>query len=478
MLEFYKLSESLRVTASVLAITAVILLSAGAFYCAVRRRDDQRRLRALEALLLGVMTFHAILLVYLIAQIQLGAGDGFIARAGARGLRCVSFAAIALLAALVSRKRGAASPLFALLPALMTLPSAETVFGSLFPVNFFLALIVDIAFSAGVITAAKREIGAGLSAASVKQEIDALHTGIMFCEPSGYILLVNRGMLSLMQALAGQSLRDGNKFYRLLEKGACDKSCKRITLDENIAYRLPNGTVWLFSKTPVAANGREYIQLTACDVTERWRMTEELEARQAALLARSGELKDAIANIQAFCRDEEALRMKSRFHDVLGHRVALLLRALRENKEPDAALLNNFSLELKEDLGGGAAAEAKKRIDTLRLALLGMGVELNVAGPLPGDAELASLAADVVTEGSTNAVRHGFASRVDVSFGYAAGTFSVTVTDNGIPPKGVIREGGGLSGMRRKLNRHGGSLEITAAPRFILTANMPTGDDL
>ena len=36
----------------------------------------------------------------------------------------------------------------------------------------------------------------------------------------------------------------------------------------------------------------------------------------------------------------------------------------------------------------------------------------------------------------------------------------MTVTDNGIPPAGPIREGGGISGMRRRVRQLGGRMEL------------------
>lgn len=46
---------------------------------------------------------------------------------------------------------------------------------------------------------------------------------------------------------------------------------------------------------------------------------------------------------------EELLRGKGRVHDVLGQRISLLLRALRENKQPDEALLSAFAEGLPRD---------------------------------------------------------------------------------------------------------------------------------
>ena len=49
----------------------------------------------------------------------------------------------------------------------------------------------------------------------------------------------------------------------------------------------------------------------------------------------------------------------------------------------------------------------------------------------------------------------------------------MTVTDNGIPPAGPIREGGGIGGMRYRINRLGGTLELYIVPRFRIEIAVP-----
>ena len=49
----------------------------------------------------------------------------------------------------------------------------------------------------------------------------------------------------------------------------------------------------------------------------------------------------------------------------------------------------------------------------------------------------------------------------------------MTVTDNGLPPAGSIREGGGIGGMRRRMARLGGSMELYTSPRFRIELSVP-----
>ena len=75
----------------------------------------------------------------------------------------------------------------------------------------------------------------------------------------------------------------------------------------------------------------------------------------------------------------------------------------------------------------------------------------------------------MIRECSTNAVRHGFASRVEVNFKKERGGYLLTISNNGDLPE-VIRESGGLFDMRQRIEDNGGSLEIVTKPVFTMTA--------
>ena len=143
-----------------------------------------------------------------------------------------------------------------------------------------------------------------------------------------------------------------------------------------------------------------------------------------------------IENVQELCREEETLRIKSHFHDILGQRLALLLRNLRENREPDEQLLAAFadglSKELKET---GPVVTASDRLETLRRMMDGIGVTLHIDGSLPAKETLAWLGMDIITEAVTNSVRHGLASEIYIRMEQERDDFLLRITDNGIPPE-------------------------------------------
>ena len=51
------------------------------------------------------------------------------------------------------------------------------------------------------------------------------------------------------------------------------------------------------------------------------------------------------------------------------------------------------------------------------------------------------------------------------------------ITNNGIPPKHNIIEGGGLSSLRDKMERFGGRIELISLPEFKMTIILPAKEE-
>lgn len=78
-------------------------------------------------------------------------------------------------------------------------------------------------------------------------------------------------------------------------------------------------------------------------------------------------------------------------------------------------------------------------------------------------------------EAFTNAVRHGRATRIDILFWEFPDYLSMTVCDNGIGSKEIVK-GIGLAGMEERLVKLNGSLQATSPDEggFRLTVRIPT----
>src|SRR5699024_5897556 len=87
------------------------------------------------------------------------------------------------------------------------------------------------------------------------------------------------------------------------------------------------------------------------DVTEHWDAETFLARQNQALEQRGQELRSTIAHLQAICEAEEIARSKARVHDLLGQRISLLLRALRDDRQMDESLLLDFARSLPRPSG-------------------------------------------------------------------------------------------------------------------------------
>jgi len=323
-----------------------------------------------------------------------------------------------------------------------------------------------------------RELCTGISALSIKNAIDSLRSGILFCEPDGFTLLSNAKMQWLMTEITGKVQRDGNHFYGLLEAGDWKPGCRKAQFEGQIVCLLPGGEAWMFTKTELRVKKKGYIQLTAADITERWELTARLRKQNEQLERRGEELKQTIANLHILSREREMQKAKMRAHDILGQRLTLLLRAVRNGPAEDA-LLRALSQGLLEELKANRSAPSpQEELDSLRQSFGSIGVRLLPEGALPRDGERARLVLDILREGATNAVRHGYATQVRIAMDSTEdGAYCVRISDNGSPPPEHIEEGGGLGGMRKKVEALGGALRVETRPRFALTVDLPGGGD-
>ena len=321
-----------------------------------------------------------------------------------------------------------------------------------------------------------RLIRDGLSSASIKEAIDSMHAGVAFGAHDGHALLVNARMAWLMAELTGAAQRNVERFHESLVSGALREGCERLDYGGRTVMRLPDRTAWRFTRTALPIKGKAYVQLTADDVTERWALTERLRLEELRLKVRGGELKDTLASLQALSREKAIHDARLRAHDILGGLMAVLLHSVRGGQAIDPSVLRSLSRGLPVGLGTRqGSASPQDRLNGLRSSFSTIGVGIAMDGELPGDEAKGNLFMDVIGEGVANAVRHGFATRVDVRVSREDGGWRLAMADNGRPPAQPITEGGGIGGMRSGLGALGGTLSVSAEPRFLLEAFVPEG---
>ena len=475
MAEFYRFPQW-SLTALVMTVAVCIMLQTLAASYSIRRLTAgwaRRMENGMECAVLAVLFLFAALL----AQVQYGLYGGFLMPGGYSLVRQAVFLLAAVLGAAAAVGTELIWPFFVIGGAVVLLPLMEEVTGTAYPFFFLTALLYFLLRSIHICLLRRRELYTQLSSVSVKEAIDTLHTGLLFFRRSGELLLCNRSMEALARQMTGQPVQDGRLFQRLLECGPLCGGCAREVLGGQQVFRLPDSSVWSFSAHELPMGRRTMLLLTADDVTEHWDAVTFLARQNQALEQRGQELRSTIAHLQAICEAEEIARSKARVHDLLGQRISLLLRALRDDRQIDETLLLDFARSLPTALREDRTPSPAHRLEMLRETFQGMEVSVEFQGALPEEGAVADSFAEIAVECVTNAVRHGYATRIQFHF-FQNDCWRMTVTDNGISPAGPIREGGGIGGMRRRMARLGGSMELYTSPRFRIELSVPKEAEL
>ena len=474
MINFYLLSHAACIIISIGAAICVIAQCISVIFNLNRYHIDKMQLlvNISESFILA----HILLLSYLIAHIQNSMREDLITVPEIGLISYIVFAFIMISGLIICCKKRSFRQLFAMGLAFITLPVVEELAGNGFVIIFNFALFLWFMRSVKLTVSVYRKIKTQISELSIKEAIDALETGILFCEEDGVIVLLNKRMQELMILLSGQTQRNGLQFYRQIQQGSNQNLFEISELDGSIVYMLADKSVWMFREYEMSIEGKKYCQISASPVTLQWSATKRLQAQNEQLEQRSAELKQTLANLKSIYMNEETLRMKSHIHDVLGQRIAVLLRTLRQAEIPDKNLLREFVENLPQDLRqikSEYSAEQEMRI--MVEMFKGIGVETVVQGDLPKDKIQAKFFVNIITESITNAVRHGFATEIEIICINNDNEWVLEISNLGILPDSPIVEGGGISNIRRRLSEIGGKLELKLGPKFLLVATIPKG---
>lgn len=470
MAEFYGFPHWI-LTALVMIIALGIVLQTQTFSYSIRRLHTGW-IRTVE----NAMEFSILIMLFvfaaLLAQVQYALFCEFIALSAYHIYRQMVFLLSTVISITVAVETEKIWPFFTVCAAVVLLPITEKITGTVYPVFFLFSILFFMMRSIHISLIRQREIRTQISSMSIKETIDTLNTGLLFFRSDGSIILCNNRMNMLAQQITGQVLQNGRVFQMLLEYGILFDGCTREVLSGQQVFRLPDSSVWSISLHDIYIKHKKLILMTADDVTERWDAMMLLDYQNQMLEKRGEELRQTIEQLQTICEAEEIARSKGRVHDILGQRISLLLRAMRDNQQPDETLLMDFIHNLPTALREEEMQSPAHRLKMLKETFQGMDVSVEIQGELPEDIEVAYNFAEIAVECVTNAVRHGYATRVQLHF-FQNSCWRMTVMDNGIPPVEPIREGGGISEMRRRIDRLGGTLELYTVPRFSIQIFVP-----
>lgn len=315
--------------------------------------------------------------------------------------------------------------------------------------------------------------------ASIKEGLDNLPSGICFADKNGMIVLCNRQMYRLCYELLGMDLQHLSELRRGLE---APRSGVRTVDGSKLIYRFPDNSLWQFFRQEItSAEGNLYTQIQAIDVTELHERIRELKKETKALNEANARAKLHYTALDQIVLEKETLAMKMRVHDEIGkcllasHRLLSQNSTLVDYKTVGEQWVRTVSL-METAWHSGYAPQtipAGEVLAEIVTSAREIGIRVIVKGSLPTSRDGAYLMTVAVRECITNAIRHAAATEMTVVFTGTNQADTVSITNNGRPPKGTIIEGGGLSSLRRSIEGKGGTMKVESAPVFRLTVSLP-----
>lgn len=313
-----------------------------------------------------------------------------------------------------------------------------------------------------------------ISPQAIKEAFDRLPAGLCYYLPGGLIKLLNSSMDALCIEALGAPLMDPEGFWQSLKDGSLPASLRG---GDAPMLRFKDGRVYSFAHRVLGTELGPVHELLAMDVSRDWEQSRELERKQTRAKELNVRLRALLDSIEYLTMSRELLQLKTELHDALGQSLLLSRRYLLDPGSADAAevraaWLNNLNL-----LESSRPEKWQKPYFLQEKQAEALGVRLEIRGELPTENSLIPVVETALRVHVTNVLRHAGGSRATVECVREGGVWRLTLTNDGVAPPGVIREGGGLGNLRSQVEALGGSMEIEAAPVFRLRLYLPAGGE-
>ncbi|MBO4426113.1 MAG: hypothetical protein J5776_03820 [Clostridiales bacterium] len=295
---------------------------------------------------------------------------------------------------------------------------------------------------------------------AIQQAIDALPEGVAISSEDGTVRLSNLRINNLSRTLTGKVLTNAREFWSYVTTEGSEQGGQFF-------IRNAGEAVWLFNKDTLTIDGTDYEQITAMNVTARYAIIRELEAKHEHLQdiqRRMREVSDLSGKM--FIAQEEA-DARAALHNQLGQVLLMGRHYINHQDVTDPGVVYAATMQMNQFLLGEAQKPYEGSEDELSQSMSlanSIGVRVEMTGEEPADADTRKILAQAITECAANTVKHAEGDRIMIDISDAG----IVITNNGKPPKGTIAESGGLLSLRRKIEAMGGTMLIESDPAFAL----------
>lgn len=252
-----------------------------------------------------------------------------------------------------------------------------------------------------------------------------------------------------------------NKMYEILNKLNIKKdyitNIIKQSIDKNYCVKLEN-KYYVF-----VVNDNEIITF---DITEVYELHQKLNEQNRKLEENNKKILLSIDNIEELEKEKNLLKLKNKYHDILGQNLSILQQYLnrknitQENFEEIKFMIQKMFIDIEDTDDTNANLENLIKIHKKN------GTDIIIDGKLPQNKETAKVFFEIIREATTNAIRHAGSSKVFVKTRETLEETYMIITNDGRKPNEFITENQGIKDMRRKVKKLGGMFYISTVPEF------------
>ena len=255
-----------------------------------------------------------------------------------------------------------------------------------------------------------------------------------------------------------------NKMYEILNKLNIKKDYITNIIKQSIDRIDKNYCVKLENKYYVfVVNDNEIITF---DITEVYELHQKLNEQNRKLEENNKEILLSIDNIEELEKEKNLLKLKNKYHDILGQNLSILQQYLnrknisQENFEEIKFMIQKMFIDIED------TDDTNTNLENLIKIHKKNGTDIIIDGKLPQNKKVAKVFFEIIREATTNAIRHAGSSNVFVNIKETLEETYMIITNDGRKSNEFITENQGIKDMRRKVKKLGGMFYVSTVPEF------------
>ena len=255
-----------------------------------------------------------------------------------------------------------------------------------------------------------------------------------------------------------------NKMYEILDRLNIKKDYVTNIIRQSINQLDKNYCVKVEDKYYVfVINNNEIITF---DITEEYKLHQKLDEQNKKLKENNKKILLSIDNIEELEKEKNLLKLKNKYHDILGQNLSILQQYLnkekisQENFEEIKFMIQKMFIDIED------TDDTNTNLENLIKIHKKNGTDIIIDGKLPQNKETAKVFFEIIREATTNAIRHAGSSKVFVNIKETLEETYMIITNDGRKPNEFITENQGIKDMRRKVKKLGGMFYISTVTEF------------